>query len=184
MISTSAVRIDAMTLDDIPAVLEIERLSFRTPWPANAFREELTTNRMARYVVARVGDQVAGYAGLWVVIDEGHVTTFGVHPSWRRLRIGQRMLLHLADLTTALGARRMTLEVRASNEAAKALYATFGFAQAGLRRAYYSDDGEDAIVMSTPPLDDPGQRELLDAFRERLAAESLEESSERADRDR
>ena len=166
---TSALRIDEMQLDDIPGVHEIERRSFSTPWPPNAFREELTSNRMARYIVARMDGAITGYAGLWVVIDEGHITTFGVHPDWRRRGIGKRMLLHLAELTTRLGGQRMTLEVRASNEPAKALYAQFGFAAAGVRRSYYTDDGEDAIVMTTPALDEPGQRARIEALREDLA---------------
>ena len=167
-ILASTLRIGDMSLDDIPAVHEIERLSFSTPWPQHAFREELTGNRMARYIVARAGEVVAGYAGLWVVVDEGHITTFGVHPDFRRQGIGKRMLVHLADLTTTLGGRRLTLEVRPSNEPAKALYAQFGFAPAGVRHGYYTDDGEDAIVMTTADLDDPEQQARMAAFRERL----------------
>ncbi len=169
MLTSAGIRIEDMSLDDIPAVHEIERRSFSTPWPPHAFREELTGNRLARYIVARAGDSVAGYAGLWVVVDEGHITTFGVHPAWRRQGIGKRMLLHLADLTAELGGQRMTLEVRVSNEPAKALYAQFGFGPAGIRRAYYTDDGEDAIVMTTPPLGDPEQQARIRAFREGLA---------------
>ena len=165
---TSIGQIEPMLLADIPAVHEIERRSFRTPWPEHAFREELTTNTMARYLVARAGDTIAAYAGLWIIVDDGHITTFGVDPAWRRQGIGQRMLLHLADLSADLGATRMTLEVRSSNEPAKALYAKFGFVQAGVRRAYYTDDGEDAIVMTTPPLSDPSQRALVDDLRARL----------------
>ncbi len=167
---TTELRIEEMSIEDIPSVHEIERRSFSTPWPQNAFREEITGNRMAHYIVARMGDTIAGYAGLWVIIDEGHITTFGVHPEWRRRGVGKRMLLHLAEMTLALGAQRMTLEVRASNEPAKALYAAFGFTAAGLRRAYYTDDGEDAIVMTTPPLRDPAQVERVDAFRAALRA--------------
>ena len=164
----AAVRIDEMTLDDIPGVHEIERQSFSTPWPANAFREELTSNRMARYIVARLDGEIAGYAGLWVVVDEGHITTFGVHPERRRRGVGKRMLLHLAELTVRLGGERMTLEVRASNAAAQALYAQFGFLPAGVRRGYYTDDGEDAIVMTTPPLRDPVQQARIETARQAL----------------
>lgn len=164
----AALRIDEMTLDDIPGVHEIERQSFSTPWPPNAFREELTSNRMARYIVARCDERIAGYAGLWVVIDEGHITTFGVHPEHRRRGVGKRMLLHLADLTASLGGDRMTLEVRASNEPAQALYAQFGFVPAGVRRGYYTDDGEDAIVMTTPSLRDPAQQARIEAARQAI----------------
>ncbi|MDQ3880912.1 MAG: ribosomal protein S18-alanine N-acetyltransferase [Chloroflexota bacterium] len=154
-----------MLLADIPAVHAIERRSFSTPWPANAFEEELTRNRMAHYVVARVDGVIAGYAGLWMIVDEGHITTFSVDPSWRRRGIGQRMLLHLVDLSRRLGATRMTLEVRVSNVAAQALYAKFGFVETGRRRGYYSDDGEDALVMATPLLDDPVFGELIELRR-------------------
>jgi ribosomal-protein-alanine N-acetyltransferase len=162
---TSAARIEDMLIADIPAVHAIERRSFTTPWPENAFHEELNHNRMARYIVARVGEDVAGYAGLWMIVDEGHITTFGVDPAWRRQGIGQRMLLYLVDLSRELGATRMTLEVRVSNAAAQALYAKFGFVETGRRPRYYSDDGEDALVMATPLLDDPVFLELLELRR-------------------
>jgi [ribosomal protein S18]-alanine N-acetyltransferase len=152
MAVSSPVRIEAMTLDDVPAVHEIERLSFRTPWPAYAFEQELRGNRLARYVVARIGATVAGFAGVWLMVDDAHVTTFGVHPDWRRQGVGRRMLLALSDVAADLGARRMTLEVRASNVAAQALYRAFGFEIVGRRPRYYTDDGEDALVMTTPDL--------------------------------
>jgi ribosomal-protein-alanine N-acetyltransferase len=161
--------VEPMTLDDVAAVHEIERLSFSTPWPAHAFEQELRGNRLARYIVARAGDRVVGFAGLWLMVDEGHVTTFGVHPDWRRQGIGRQLLLNLAELSSAIGARRMTLEVRVSNEAAQALYRGFGFEIAGRRARYYTDDGEDALVMTTPALDDARMREVLAAERERLA---------------
>ena len=116
-----------------PAVHEIERLSFRTPWPAYAFEQELQGNRLARYLVARAGERVVGFAGIWLMVDEAHVTTFSVHPDWRRQGIGRQLLLNLAELSVAIGARRMTLEVRASNLAAQALYRAFGFEVAGRR---------------------------------------------------
>ena len=161
--------VEPMTLDDVAAVHEIERLSFSTPWPAHAFEQELRGNRLARYIVARAGDRVVGFAGLWLMVDEAHVTTFGVHPDWRRQGIGRQLLLNLAELSSAIGARRMTLEVRVSNEAAQALYRGFGFELAGRRARYYTDDGEDALVMTTPALDDARMREVLAAECERLA---------------
>ena len=99
--------VEAMQLGDVPQVHEIERLSFSTPWPAYAFEQELTGNRLARYVVARAGgDRVVGFAGVWLMVDEAHVTTFGVHPDWRRQGIGRRLLLALLELANELGARR------------------------------------------------------------------------------
>ena len=169
MALTARVVVDAMRLEDVPAVHDIEKLSFRTPWPAHAFEQELRGNRLARYVVARAGDTVVGFAGVWLMVDDAHVTTFGVHPDWRRQGIGRQLLLNLYELSVALGARQMTLEVRVSNAAAQALYRSFGFEIAGRRPRYYTDDGEDALVMTTPELRDPRLRAFVDAARARLA---------------
>jgi ribosomal-protein-alanine N-acetyltransferase len=164
--------IDAMRTADIEAVHEIERLSFSTPWPTYAFEQELRGNRLARYVVARAGtadgDRVVGFAGLWLMVDEGHITTFGVHPDWRRQGVGARLLLRLVDIALELRASRMTLEVRVGNHAAQELYRRFGFAIAGTRVRYYTDDGEDAFVMTTPSLSDPAMRDIIGLERERL----------------
>jgi ribosomal-protein-alanine N-acetyltransferase len=165
---TAPVLVEPMRPEDVPLVHEIERLSFRTPWPAYAFEQELKGNRLARYVVARAGDRVVGFAGVWLMVDDAHVTTFAVHPDWRRQAIGRQLLLNLAELSVAIGARRMTLEVRVSNGAAQALYRSFGFEIAGRRPRYYTDDGEDALIMTTPELDDPRMRATVDAERRRL----------------
>ena len=168
------VTVDAMRMADIPQVHEIERLSFATPWPSYAFEQELTGNRLARYVVARVGsgamERVVGFAGVWLMVDEAHITTFGVHPEWRRQGIGAGLMIRLLELAEELGARRMTLEVRAGNLAAQALYRRFGFEVAGRRPHYYTDDGEDALIMSTPPIGRPAMREVLRRERERSGA--------------
>ena len=168
MALTARVVVDAMRLEDVQAVHDIERLSFRTPWPAYAFEQELRGNRLARYLVARAGAHVVGFAGIWLMVDDAHVTTFGVHPDWRRQGIGRQLLLNLAELAVSIGARRMTLEVRASNEAAQALYQAFGFEVAGRRPRYYTDDDEDALVMTTPELGDPRMRAIVAGERERL----------------
>ncbi|HSK92511.1 MAG TPA: ribosomal protein S18-alanine N-acetyltransferase [Candidatus Angelobacter sp.] len=169
MALTARVVVDPMRMDDVQAVHEIERLSFRTPWPAYAFEQELRGNRLARYVVARAGDRVVGFAGIWLMVDDAHVTTFGVHPDWRRQGIGRQLLLNLAELSVTIGARRMTLEVRPSNQAAQALYQAFGFEIVGRRPRYYTDDGEDALIMTTPDLADVRMRDLVAAERRRLA---------------
>jgi [ribosomal protein S18]-alanine N-acetyltransferase len=168
MALTARVVVEPMGLDDVEAVHEIERLSFRTPWPAYAFEQELRGNRMARYLVARAGDRIVGFAGVWLMVDDAHITTFGVHPDWRRQRIGRQLLLNVAELSISIGARRMTLEVRASNVAAQALYGAFGFEIAGRRPRYYTDDGEDALVMTTPDLHEPRMQSIIAAERERL----------------
>jgi ribosomal-protein-alanine N-acetyltransferase len=166
------VTVDEMRLGDIVQVHEIERLSFSSPWPTYAFEQELRANRLARYVVARAaepsGERVVGFAGVWLMVDEAHITTFGVHPGWRRQGIGRRLLLRLVELSMELGAARMTLEVRVGNTAAQELYRNFGFTIAGTRVRYYTDDGEDAFVMTTPDLARPAMQELIADERARL----------------
>lgn len=159
------VQVDDMRLPDVAQVQEIERLCFLTPWPAYAFEQELRGNRLARYVVARTGEggteRVVGFAGVWLMVDEAHITTFAVHPEFRRLGVGRRLLLRLVDLAKDLHAARLTLEVRVSNHPAQALYRRFGFSIAGTRPRYYSDDGEDAFIMTTPDLARPAMQGLI-----------------------
>lgn len=150
-----------MTSADIPRVLEIERQSFRTPWPAEAYTHELIENRLAAYFVARTDERVVGYSGMWIILDEAHITTIAVDPDYRGLHIGERLLMKLIDAGVARGARWMTLEVRRSNLAAQTLYKKYGFREIGTRKAYYSDNREDAIVMWTGNL-------LEERFRQRL----------------
>ncbi len=142
------VRIDAMTLQDLPRVREIEQDAFAVPWPKDAYRAELEENQVACYLVARDGaDEVVGFAGMWVIFDEAHVTTIAVDRRRRGERIGERLLLALIDHALGRGARWMTLEVRPSNDVALALYRKFGFREVALRKRYYSDNGEDALIM-------------------------------------
>jgi ribosomal-protein-alanine N-acetyltransferase len=169
MALSARVVIAPMSLADVPAVHEIERLSFSSPWPEHAFQQELRGNRLARYIVAHAGDSVVGFAGVWLMVDEAHITTFGVHPDWRQQGIGRQLLLNLAELSVTIGGRRMTLEVRVSNAAAQALYRSFGFEIAGRRHRYYTDDGEDALIMTTPDLADPRMHAIIEAERLRLA---------------
>ena len=181
MALTAAVRVEPMGLSDIPAVLEIERASFTTPWPPEAFEQELRHNRLARYTVARQGNAVVGYAGVWLMVDEAHVTTFAVHPDWRRQGIGRRLLLAMLTVAEELAATRVTLEVRVSNLAAQALYEAHGFAIAGRRERYYTDDGEDAYVMTTPPLDSAAMRGPMEAARGAAAEAAAQASQDEGD---
>ena len=157
-----------MVVDDLDAVQEIERRSFRTPWPAHAYRTELETNRLAQYLVARAGGRVVGYGGIWLMADEAHVTTFAVDPDWRRRGIGERLLLALLDLAIARNAREATLEVRLSNLPARRLYEKYGFRPVGLRPRYYSDDNEDALIMTTEELSERPMRERIERLRASL----------------
>ena len=138
------VLIEPMRLEDLDAVHRIELASFSSPWPPNAYHSELSTNRLASYLVARVDGEIVAYGGMWLMVDEAHITTFAVHPAWRRQRIGERLLLAFLDLAIARHAREATLEVRLSNIAARRLYEKYGFRPVGLRPRYYSDNGEDA----------------------------------------
>ncbi|MFN2520878.1 MAG: ribosomal protein S18-alanine N-acetyltransferase [Candidatus Limnocylindria bacterium] len=168
MVILAPIVIADMTLDDISAVQEVERSSFPVPWPANAFRQELTQNKNARYVVARADGVVVGYAGLWLMVDEAHITTFAVLPDFRRRRIGERMLQRLFEIAGELGAAWLTLEVRASNLGAQRLYEKYGFRRAGVRRRYYSDNNEDALIMWTERIRDRAVRERLRGLRDEL----------------
>jgi ribosomal-protein-alanine N-acetyltransferase len=162
--------VEPMRLDDLPAVHSIELASFTAPWPPHAYRSELESNKLAHYLVARAGDTVAAYGGMWLMADEAHITTFAVHPAWRRQRIGERLLLAFLDVAIDQGAHEATLEVRLSNLAARKLYEKYGFRPVGLRPRYYSDDHEDALIMTTSPLTEPAMRERIERLRAELEA--------------
>lgn len=136
-----------MTLDDVGAIVEIERESFTAPWSAEAFRNELQNNMFAKYMVMELDGAIIGYGGLWLIIDEAHVTNIAIRESYRGQGLGRRLLTELMRTAHWLGARRMTLEVRVSNERAKSLYRSMGFEPSGVRPAYYSDNMEDALIM-------------------------------------
>jgi ribosomal-protein-alanine N-acetyltransferase len=161
--------IGPMTLDHLAAVQSIEHASFTSPWPPHAYRSEIETNRLAHYLVATVDGEVVAYGGIWLMVDEAHITTFAVHPSWRRRRIGEQLLIALLDVAVARHAREATLEVRLSNLPARKLYEKYGFRPVGVRPRYYSDDGEDALIMTTEPLDDPAMRQRIARLRRALA---------------
>jgi len=163
-------RIEPMRLEDLVVIHAIERASFAAPWPANAYRSELETNRLAHYLVARVEEDIVGYGGMWLMVDEAHITTFAIHPAWRRQRIGERLLLAFLDLAIDRRAREATLEVRLSNLPARRLYEKYGFKPVGLRPRYYSDDGEDALIMTTEALTGPVMRERIERLRGELDA--------------
>jgi ribosomal-protein-alanine N-acetyltransferase len=137
----------AMKVDDIEAILEVEHASFSLPWSYQAFYNEITSNHFANYLVLEIDGQIAGYCGVWVVMDEAHVTNIALLPQYRGQGYGEQMLGTIMELSKALGAKTLTLEVRVSNEVAQKLYRKLGFKSGGIRKKYYTDNQEDAIVM-------------------------------------
>jgi ribosomal-protein-alanine N-acetyltransferase len=164
-------KVEPMTLADVSDVHRIERASFPVPWPDYAFRQEIQTNRLAHYLVVRTSGEAVAYGGLWMMVDEAHITTFAVLPQWRRHGVGGRLMVELMRMARELGARIVTLEVRLSNAPARSLYQQFGFHPVGVRPRYYSDNAEDALIMTTEPLATPQMRERLDALERRYDAE-------------
>jgi len=128
-------------------VLKIERVSFPTPWSREAFLSELLQNSLAHYFTCFCGDELIGYGGMWIIVDEAHITNVAVHPDYRGQRVGEIIMLHLMAQAMERGAYKMTLEVRPSNLSAQNLYNRLGFEAVGRRKGYYTDTHEDAIIM-------------------------------------
>jgi ribosomal-protein-alanine N-acetyltransferase len=182
-----------MSPDDIPQVVEIERESFPTMWPQTAYRRELQ-NKLARYVVITepqphdvpepphagvwtslrrrlVGahpssEHLLGFIGVWMMAGEAHIVTVAVHEPYRRMGIGERLLIACVEMAMETGQEVVTLEVRKSNDAARQLYEKFGFQRVGVRVRYYTDNNEDAVLMTTPDLSAPSFRALFQRLRE------------------
>lgn len=159
--------IEPMRAEDIPEIMEIERQCFRTPWHENAFYNELY-HQPACYLVAKANGKVVGYAGMWIIMDEAHITTLAVHPDYRRQHIGERLLLALLEIATARRARHATLEVRETNLSAQRLYTKYGFYTVAVRKGYYTDTGENALIMWTPTLQSPEYQQILRTNRWKL----------------
>lgn len=136
-----------MTIEDIDQVLEIEALSFKTPWLRASFENELLMNNLARYMVCTEDGMIAGYIGCWHIVDEGHITNIAVHPNFRRQGIGKLLIEELMRYARSEKIESLTLEVRVTNEPAIKLYQSFGFKSAGVRPKYYQDTNEDALIM-------------------------------------
>jgi len=132
--------------DNLDAVLEIERLSFKTPWSRFAFIHEIEFEK-SLFRVIKVGGLVVGYGGFWHFLDEAHISNFAIHPHYRRRGLGRLFLVHLLEEAVAKGATKATLEVRRSNLAAQKLYEGFGFRVVAVRKHYYFDENEDALIM-------------------------------------
>jgi len=136
-----------MTVEDLDDVIEVEVNSFATPWSREAFYNELTKNQFAHYLVAEVDEKVVGYCGVWIIVDEAHITNIALLPDYRGMKLGEALMGRIIEIARELGAIRITLEVRVSNERAQNLYRKFGFEEGALRKQYYTDNMEDALVM-------------------------------------
>ena len=136
-----------MVMTDVDGVMAVEHDSFLTPWSRSAFEEELAQNRLARYIVAEENGAIVGYAGTWLVINEAHVTNVAVSSQRRREGIGRLLMQKLMELARDNDMESMTLEVRVSNAAARHLYQQLGFVEAGIRKNYYSETKEDALIL-------------------------------------
>lgn len=136
-----------MQVRDIPGVQIVERQCFTIPWSRGIFHSELTKNDNAFYVVAELDGEIIGYAGVWIILDEGHVTNIAVHPKYQRRGIGRQLMEAITAFAAGRGAVRMTLEVRVSNFVAQDLYKQLGYEICGVRKGYYQDTKEDAYIM-------------------------------------
>jgi ribosomal-protein-alanine N-acetyltransferase len=200
MLVASGFKIRPMTFADIPQVTDVERESFATTWPASAYRRELT-NRLTRYIVlidetkplsrlevpqtrrSMLGlfrkpepepvttDRIIGYVGMWLMADQAHIVAIAVRESYRRQGLGELLLAEAMEIAIDSGAESATLEVRRSNIAAQSLYEKYRFLKVAVRARYYSDNHEDAIIMTTAPIQDAVYQEhfqhLKDAYRTR-----------------
>ncbi len=132
---------------DVPQLAEIDEICFALPWSQESFHQEICENPRAIYVVACRGDRILAYAGVWVILDEGHITNVAVRPEDRGNGLGEAVVCRLLQSGEKSGINSFTLEVRVSNLPAKKLYEKMGFVSAGIRKGYYADNGEDAEIM-------------------------------------
>ena len=160
---------------DVPTIQEIERRIFSTPWPRNAYYRELSSRNSAYYVVLHRatdrGAEIVGYGGMWRMYDEAHVTTIGVRHDVQHRGYGRVIFAGLVQAAYDMGAKGVTLEVRTSNDKAMRMYEGFGFKVIGRRKGYYTDNGEDAIVMWSDSIHSPRFRRAFEANLERIDAD-------------
>ncbi|HEY9084625.1 MAG TPA: ribosomal protein S18-alanine N-acetyltransferase [Candidatus Tyrphobacter sp.] len=159
-----------MTHGDVGDVVRIEREAFVTQWPADAFYNELNSNKLAHYFVGRCDGKIVAYGGIWVILEDSHITTIAVERGYRGRSFGEVMLLRLIDEAMARGSSWMTLEVRESNVVAQRLYRKYGFTTVTTRKGYYGDNDESALVMWAGNLKSELYRNRLGALREAIAS--------------
>lgn len=133
--------------EDVEAIENLEKQCFATPWSYDSLYKDIVENKLALYIVAEVDGELAGYAGVWRIVDEGHITNVAVAPEHRRQHLASIILATMFDVTAEEGIKKYTLEVRAGNTGAIKLYEGLGFSAEGIRPGYYEDNGEDAVLM-------------------------------------
>jgi ribosomal-protein-alanine N-acetyltransferase len=151
--SSPTVVVATMRRRHLRGVLQIEQQVYPRPWTFGLFLSELGQRSTRLYLVARIGHKVVGYLGMLRSLEDGHITTIAVDPVWHRHGIATRLMAVAARAAVARGCRNLTLEVRVSNHGAQELYRRFGFVPAGVRRGYYPENGEDALVMWATDVD-------------------------------
>ncbi len=144
---TAHIQYREMGMDDISSVVAIEEEVFATPWTEEVFQHELTSNNYAHYIVALHNEEVIGHCGMWIVLDECHITNVAVRQHMQGNGIGEALMRQAIALCKEKSVRLMTLEVRMTNMTAQNLYRKLGFLDGGIRKNYYADDHEDALVM-------------------------------------
>lgn len=144
---SAQVKVRPMRLADVSAVYAIETASFTVPWSIDIFEREITENTFANYFVIESDGVIAGYCGMWLVIDEAQITNIAILPEYRGQKLGEKLFAHVVEQAIFAGAYRLSLEVRVSNLTAQHLYRKFGLVPGGIRKNYYTDNQEDAIVM-------------------------------------
>jgi ribosomal-protein-alanine N-acetyltransferase len=173
------VEITAMRRRDVRSVLRIEQQVYPRPWSHSLFLSELALRTTRSYFVARIGRDVVGYAGLMMSLEDGHITTIAVDPTWHRHKLGTRLMVALAREALAREALNLTLEVRLGNLAAQHLYRRFGFAPVGVRKNYYQEPGipadkaEDALIMWVHAVDTPEYGALLESIERSIPGETI-----------
>ena len=173
------VHVSPMRRRHVRAVLRIEEQVYPRPWSMSLFLSELALRTTRAYFVARVGREVVGYAGLMMTAEDGHVTTIAVDPRWHRHKIGTRLLIGLAREAIARGAENLTLEVRLSNKRAQDLYRRYGFSPVGVRKGYYQETNEDALVMWVHEVNTAEYAALLDGLERQIPGETVFEEPRR-----
>ncbi|MBY0124428.1 ribosomal protein S18-alanine N-acetyltransferase [Bacillus sp. S/N-304-OC-R1] len=132
---------------DVAEVLQIERASFTLPWTEDAFKNEFSQNKFAVYIGLEDDGTLIGYCGVWIIVDEAHITNVAVLPEYRGRKLGEALMKKIMETAVEMGAKTMTLEVRVTNHIAQSLYRKLGFQDGAIRKNYYSDNQEDALVM-------------------------------------